>query len=83
MPGAGKAEAAVRAAGAWDEARAPGAVTRQVIVYATITAHQIVRVKAASEEAARDLAKAKAVKDGAWDYSRPEIPDIDEAEVLD
>ena len=49
IPGAGRAEVACRAAGAWDEGRAPNAVAWEVEVWATVTVSQRVKVRAMSE----------------------------------
>lgn len=81
MPGAGAAQKAVRDAGAWDEGLAPGAVHYEVMVFATVTFRQIVRVKASSEAIAMDIAGAEAVRQGAWDWSRPDTDDIDHTEI--
>lgn len=71
IPGAGRAEAACRAAGAWDEGRAPDAVAWEVEVWATVTVSQRVKVRAMSEGEAMRLAICQANADQAeWVWEK-------------
>lgn len=67
IPGAGRAEVALRAIGAWDDERAPGAVKWIVTVYASVPAAQQVTVRAATREEAEKLGQARAVERGNWE----------------
>ena len=71
IPGAGRAEVACRAMGAWDESRAPGAGVWRVEVWATVTVTQTVTVSAETEEEAERLAVCQARADqGEWVWER-------------
>ena len=71
LPGAGRAEEAVRKAGAWDEGIAPDAVDWRVTVYATVTVTQEVSVRAATEAIAKRLGTIAAESaQGNWEWDR-------------
>lgn len=67
IPGAGRAEVACRAAGAWDEERAEDAAEWSVDVYAAAPVVWSGMVRAVSEEDARRIAIAKAHAEGRWE----------------
>lgn len=69
IPGAGRAEVALRAIGAWDDERAPGAVEWDVTVFATMEAVQTMTVRALTEAEAKKLVAAKAMDRDRWDIS--------------
>ncbi len=68
IPGAGRAEVALRAVGAWDDGRAPDAVEWQVTVYATVAARQTIVVRAVSSADAEKLARVRALDNPIWDF---------------
>ncbi len=73
IPGAGRAEVACRATGAWDEGRAPDALTWEVEVWAVTTVTQMVKVRARTQEEAGRLAKCQASADADWRLSRHDV----------
>ena len=82
IPGAGRAETALRATGAWDDSQHPDALDWTVLCYGTVDVAGQIAVRAADAITAERLARQK-VADGLVHFDRTEAVELTGLVVLD